>query len=155
MKKRVIDNTVIIVAILAAIILSLSFFTLGGDKEKPTTYRDADRISVSVNTDILLESWEQYSYKDDWGDMDTEPWYQLFDREFVIEASKGQRFYDIIEGDGAAKKIASDFPDFFTYKEDGDKCRFTMEREQQGDYVVMPTWILAELIKGNIMKLEQ
>lgn len=143
----------IIISIIALAILSLSLLTLAGEKQKPVAYKDDSRISVRISTDVLMNAWESYPNKEEWGEMDTEPWLQLFDKEMIIEAMSGQKFHEILVADNSAAKIAEDFPDLFELEQDGEKCVFTMEREQGGKFVVMPTWILVKLIDGGVLKL--
>lgn len=143
----------IIISIIAVAILSLSLLTLAGEKQKPVAYKDDSRISVRINTDVIMDAWDSYPNKEEWGEMDTEPWLQLFDKEMIIEAMPGQKFHEILVADNSATKIAEDFPDLFKLEQEGEKYVFTMEREQGGKFVVMPTWILVKLIDGGVLKL--
>lgn len=143
----------IIISIIAVAILSLSLLTLAGEKQKPVAYKDDSRISVRINTEVIMDAWDSYPNKEEWGEMDTEPWLQLFDKEMIIEAMPGQKFHEILVADNSAAKIAEDFPDLFKLEQEGEKYVFTMEREQGGKFVVMPTWILVKLIDGGVLKL--
>ena len=142
---------VIIAALLGT---PLCFLRFG--KEKPSQIKDDERIQVHVVTDTLEQALKVKAA--DWGTYDSDWSPNFFSKEvggFIIEATPEQKFYEILHEDSAATYIARDYPHLFSfgYTDEG-KCRFRMAREQGSDgYVVVPTWLLVELIERNVLNL--
>lgn len=146
------NKTIIPIFIMTVLVLCFAFCTRVDEKQEPVEYKDDNRIAVRIKTDVITDAWKQYAPKEEWGKMES-PWWQLFNKEFKIEASQGQYFYEILNADSAAIKIAADYPELFEYEQKGDKCTLTMKCEKNGNFIVMPTWILGNLIQGGVLNL--
>lgn len=139
---------------LSILVLSYCLFC-NREKTAPAEVIDDTRIQVHFNTDVLRESLEKHA--DAWGTIEEGISLNFFKDEagsFSISAKPNQRFWDIFYTDSAAAKIARDYPHLFSFETVGETCKFTMPREQGSNgYVVLPTWILVELLENNILKL--
>lgn len=142
--------------IIIAALLSIPLCFLRFSKEKPSPVKDDERVQVHVVTDTLMQALETKAA--DWGTYDNDWSANIFRKEtggFIIEAMSNQKFYDILHIDSAATCIARDYPHLFHFEyTDEGSCRFRMAREQGSDgYVVLPTWLLVELIERNVLSL--
>ena len=140
--------------VIIAVLLGTSLLFLRFGKDKPSPVKDDERIQVHIVTDTL--EYALKSKASDWGIYDSDWSPNFFSKEaggFIIEATPEQKFYDILHKDSAATMIARDYPHLFSFKyTDEGSCRFRMAREQGRDgYVVLPTWLLIELIERNIL----
>lgn len=147
-------NNAFLFGVLIAAIICPALLCLRFEKEEPSPVKDDDRIQVHIVTDTLESALK--SRAGEWGSYDSEWSPNIFSREaggFVIEALPQQKFYEILTADSAAARIARDYPHLFSfgYTDEG-ACRFRMARQQGFDgYVVVPTWLLVELVERNVL----
>lgn len=144
---------------IALIVLAGALLFLNYDKEAPAVVKDDTRIYVKFNTDTLKSAIELANKKPNqkakWGSVTTEMSLNLFDGEsagFIIEASPKEKFYNIFYADSAATRISRDYPHLFQFSRDENGiCRFRMARNQYDNYVILPTWLLVEMIENKIL----
>lgn len=141
--------------IAAVFIMSCSLCFLTFSMKEPVKMKDEDRISVRFDTDVLVESLKDK--KDEWGTVDTDWSLKFWENEaatLTIESKPEQKFNKVFLKDSAAYKIAEDYPHLYTFDvdEEGD-CVFTMKREQgKENYVLLPTWLLVELLDARVLE---
>lgn len=138
---------------LGILVLSYCLFC-NREMTAPVEVIDDTRIQVHFNTNVLREALEKHA--DAWGTIEEGTSLNFLKDEagsFSISAKPGQRFWDIFYADSAAAKIVHDYPHLFSFEKNDEICKFTMPREQGSNgYVVLPTWILVELLDNNILK---
>ncbi len=148
---------------IALLVLAIAFLFLNYDKEAPAVIKDDTRIYVKFKTDTLERAIElandkvsQHSNQNSkWGTVITEMSFNIFGETagFIIEASPQDRFYNIFYADSAATRISRDYPHLFQFTRDEKTgiCQFRMARNQFNGYVILPTWLLVEMIENKIL----
>lgn len=153
MKKLLLKYGIAPYLALGLLVLTYFLFCNRG-KTAPMKIIDDARIQVHFNTEVLREAFKQNPEK--LGTIEEGRSINFFKNEagsFSILAKPRQRFWNILQLDSAAAKISRDYPHLFSFETTDEVCKFTMRREQGSNgYVVLPTWILVELLESNILK---
>lgn len=144
---------------IALIVLAGALLYLNYDKEAPAVVKDDTRIYVKFKTDTLVSAIELANKRPNqnakWGTVTTEMSFNFFKDKsagLIIEASPQDKFYNIFYADSAATRISRDYPHLFQFSRDENGiCRFRMVRSQYDDYVILPTWLLVEMIENKIL----
>lgn len=137
-----------IIYILAAGFLLGTLLFSTQEKDAPE-FKDDERIAIRLKQEKVKECLESNLSEENWGKV------SFGFRWCTITTRKGQRFYDILRQDDAAKDISEAYGNLFQYEEDDDECTFRMKASWHINgakkKITMPAWLVAKLIDAGAL----